>query len=408
MKPLAVATLALAIAIPRTAHATNKLFLAWDPEAAACEPKVARFFGCAIAHSDYNALIQAYSGGTPLVVGGTAVLSGSCTPKDAQCVATLAGFALSDGDVLVEFVAGQTLGSAGFNGLASIAVSGRAVAIKFAWVEASADCDKQTCTGSHEVFEAATDGVSADCCEGQVPPACAKCDPSCAARSAREDACYRVTCDGEPFSVAYVGHPQAEFVPLGCTAIQSAACSGAIGKGCVDDAQCCAALRCGAKAGGARSCCAPTGASCEQDADCCGLTGCASTTHTCSCVRSEGACTDSRDCCPGLACEASKCTAVPASTPSNEAPRPSGGCAMTPFDGDDGVAAMIVALAAALARRRSRILGACSALATSRRPGERSRGSRRFIARSTARASACSEARCCSAPRTAKDSACAR
>lgn len=93
-----------------------------------------------------------------------------CAQGDFQCAENHGGWALADFDILLVIAPNGLTG--GWNGTAT--VNGHPINTGFVGDSAGA-CQWQTTYAGHEVFEAQTDGISADCCDGELPFQTAAC-----------------------------------------------------------------------------------------------------------------------------------------------------------------------------------------------------------------------------------------
>lgn len=152
-------------------------------------PYVGEFFQCVLgANSNWNAIANTYSAGESLDFGGQVQRNDNpCTanvntPSFYQCAVNAGKFDVQPWDVVLVIIPDSGYG--GQNGTASVVnpVTHATVTINSAYVRTSPDPIYQTIYGGHEVFEAQTDGVSADCCDGETSsggpfPWCAQCGP---------------------------------------------------------------------------------------------------------------------------------------------------------------------------------------------------------------------------------------
>ncbi len=216
--PRALSILGL-LAVAAPARAGNALWIGYNPTTRACEAQTTGFFNCILGRTDFNRLATGYVNGESLAVGGTADVS--CADGDFQCVVTQGRFSPAPYDIVMQM--SGTSWHGGWNGWATLSVGGRAVYVNTAFVQAGNSCAGQTCLAAHEAFEAATDGISADCCNGQVgSKSCPQCDKSCG----RDDGnggdppwgCYPLSCGGTTYYMELVSQSAAtEFDVAGCT-----------------------------------------------------------------------------------------------------------------------------------------------------------------------------------------------
>lgn len=330
--------LALALfGISVQAAAATKLWLAFDGNTGSCKVHVDNFFKCVLEQTNFNTLALKYNNGEPLHLAGSVVLSKYCAPSDFQCVVSTAGFAVTPYDVVVHFY-GTSWGG-GTNGMRTVTVNGQSVTINVAWVQSGSNCDAQTCTGSHEAFEAATDGVSADCCNGQYNhPSCTKCQPSCAKYDTNNGnppwGCYDLTCPSGTYKMELLSDSQAnEYSASSCTQLTMQGCGGggtALNQPCNTDSDCCSGLSCklwdyDGQPPYSNHCCKDLGQSCSANTDCCGGMNC--TSGKCACVPDGQWCLNAGECCGGDVCDTTAHTCVAASGAGGAAG--SGGAAAT-------------------------------------------------------------------------------
>jgi len=146
------------------------------------------FFQCVLGGTNWNDLANTYSAGETLVFGGMVIRNDApCTGGVGstafyQCAANAGNFDIAQYDVLLVVIPDNGYG--GQNGAATLTnpMSAKSVAVNVAYVRTSPDPIYQTIYGGHEVFEAQTDGVSADCCDGETSTGgpmnwCAQCGP---------------------------------------------------------------------------------------------------------------------------------------------------------------------------------------------------------------------------------------
>lgn len=183
---LAIAALSLSFTSTASASSglTRKLWIL-DQQGAT---NVSDFFQCVLGGTNWNDLANTYSAGETLVWGGMVQRNDApCTGNVGstafyQCAENAGGFDVTQYDVLLVIIPDSGYG--GQNGAATVtnAKSGASVAINVAYVRTSPDPIYQTIYGGHEVFEAQTDGVSADCCDGETSTGgpmnwCSQCGP---------------------------------------------------------------------------------------------------------------------------------------------------------------------------------------------------------------------------------------
>jgi hypothetical protein len=140
------------------------------------DARVADFFSCILGgNSNFNALTNSYNEGESLEWGGQVQRNDNPCTSDVgsqsffQCAVEAGQFDVRASDVVL-VIYPNSGGYGGENGQAPVTnpVDGRTVTIQTAYVASSPDWIYQTIYGMHEVFEAATDGVSADCCNGET------------------------------------------------------------------------------------------------------------------------------------------------------------------------------------------------------------------------------------------------
>jgi len=146
------------------------------------------FFQCVLGGTNWNDLANTYSEGETLVFGGMVMRNDApCTAGVGstafyQCAANAGDFDIAEYDVLLVVIPDNGYG--GQNGAATLTnpMSAKSFAVNVAYVRTSPDPIYQTIYGGHEVFEAQTDGVSADCCDGETATGgpmnwCSQCGP---------------------------------------------------------------------------------------------------------------------------------------------------------------------------------------------------------------------------------------
>jgi hypothetical protein len=159
-------------------------------EAGNCTSTISNFFPCLLANTSFNRLTSAFSNGESLSWGG--IVTGNagssfaanqyCTSSttwqvELQRAETFAKFALQNNDVILVIQPDSTQWAC--NDSRSYAVKlpdGTFRNVRGAFVGGSSAkyinggsraCGAQTTLGLHEVYEAASDGISADCCLGE-------------------------------------------------------------------------------------------------------------------------------------------------------------------------------------------------------------------------------------------------
>ena len=153
------------------------------------DPAVAQFFQCVLGNNtNWNDIANTYPDGESMVFGGQVQRNDNpCTGGVGsagfyQCAVNAGHFNLTTSDVLLVIIPDNGYG--GQNGRTTVRnpVTGQSISINTAFVRTSPDAMYQTIYGGHEVFEAQTDGVSGDCCDGETSsggpfPWCASCGP---------------------------------------------------------------------------------------------------------------------------------------------------------------------------------------------------------------------------------------
>jgi len=312
--------------VARNAAAAGKLWLAWDSSTTNCKQATTDFFNCILPDTNFNALALQYQYGEGLSLAGTATISGYCAPADFQCVVGATGFTPTAYDVVMHFYG--TGWGGGTNGTQTVSVNGASVLINTAWVQSGNNCGGQTCTGAHEAFEAATDGVSCDCCNGQYGHAsCPQCQASCAQYDGNNGnppwGCYPFTCpNGNTYSMELIGAASNEFSAAGCTMLTLNSSCGALHAACTPGSgtACCNGLSCeyfsqSGQPPYSTACCLGLGSTCSMNTDCCGGSNCVG--GTCACVPAGQWCINADECCSGSTCDlnAHSCVANPPPPP---------------------------------------------------------------------------------------------
>jgi MYXO-CTERM domain-containing protein len=321
---LAALALVASLTVAAYAGAANKLWLAWDSSSTGCQQQTTDFFNCILDNSNFNTLALQYKYGEALTVGGTAAIGSGCGATDFQCVVNAGGFTPAPYDVVMHFYGTGWQG--GTNGTATVVVGGKSVVINTAWVQTGDSCDGQTCSGAHEAYEAATDGVSADCCNGQYGHAsCSQCQASCAKYDGNNGnppyGCYSITCpDGKSYKMELLGAASNEFSAAGCTTLTLTNSCSALHASCTPEADggsaCCSGMTCqyfsmSGQPPYGTACCYGLGATCSTNTDCCGGSNCAG--GKCACVPEGQWCLNADECCAGSTCDttAHKCVTPP-------------------------------------------------------------------------------------------------
>jgi hypothetical protein len=175
-RALLVAVVAVTLLRPSAAHAAN-LWIAFEAGADRWRPQIEDFFACVTGATNFNSLLAGYGGAAVHlagddVVGPCGTNNQVCSSADVACVISNASFAsmIQPGDVVLYINTGPC---GGWNDHSlNVTIGGHSVPIHFGEVgqtfggNALINC--QTAAGMHEVYEAMTDGYSADCCNHQV------------------------------------------------------------------------------------------------------------------------------------------------------------------------------------------------------------------------------------------------
>jgi hypothetical protein len=210
----------LAIFLAEHASAINHIWLAFNPSTTACQSQTVNFFNCILGQTNFNQLAAGFPYGEPVAVGGAITLNPPCNDGDFQCVVNQGQFPLAPYDIVMQY--SGTGWSYGWNGTATVSSAGRSVLINTAFVYSGNSCEGQTCLGAHEAFEGATDGISADCCNGQVHSnSCPNCDSSCGRDYGNNGnppwGCYPLTCGGATYYMELLAkNQQSETDISGC------------------------------------------------------------------------------------------------------------------------------------------------------------------------------------------------
>jgi len=187
MRTLTMLALSLSLACSTVASASSglskKLWILNQQGAA----YVGDFFDCVLSGTNWNDLANTYAAGETLSLGkqvqrnDAPCTGGVGTTGFYQCAVNAGNFDVSDYDVLLVIIPDPN-GYGGQNGTATVTnpVNGKSVLLNVGHVATSPDPKYQTIYGGHEVFEAQTDGVSGDCCDGETAsggpfPWCAQC-----------------------------------------------------------------------------------------------------------------------------------------------------------------------------------------------------------------------------------------
>ena len=146
-------------------------------------PALEEFFKCVLgAGSNWNTLANTYADGESLTFGAQVMRNDDPCGLDYQCAVDKGNFDIQTSDVLLVVIPDSGYG--GQNGRQTITNphSALGMSINVSYVRTSPDPMYQTIYGGHEVFEAQTDGVSGDCCDGETSSGgpfnwCAQCGP---------------------------------------------------------------------------------------------------------------------------------------------------------------------------------------------------------------------------------------
>jgi MYXO-CTERM domain-containing protein len=327
--PFAFAFAAVLFLAAPAARAGN-LWIAWDPSTASCQAHTTAFFDCILNQSDFNTLALNFQFGETLKLAGTHVLTTSCAPNDFTCVVTNAGFAIQKYDVVMHYYGTGWVG--GTNGTQTV----NGILINTAYVQTGGNCDGQTCTGAHEAFEAATDGISADCCNGQAHSgSCGSCDNTCAQFAGNNGnppwGCYDLVCPTGTYKMQLLSKNQmVQYTANGCTKLTVSGpppCT-AVDMPCAQASQCCSGLTCkkwslSGMPPYVDNCCEDIGAACAKNTDCCGGSNC--TGGKCACVPGGMWCINADECCSGFTCDLSAYKCVPQSSTTSSSSTSSSG-----------------------------------------------------------------------------------
>jgi hypothetical protein len=182
------AVLALVLSLSSAAHASSGLTRSLWILNQGGVAYLADFFQCVLGGTNWNDLANTYAAGESLVFGGMVQRNDDpCTSSVGsngfyQCAVDAGKFNVTQYDVVLVVV--PESGCGGQNGTATVTnpVSGASVVINVAYVRTGTGGACQTVYAGHEVFEAQTDGVSADCCDGETASGgpfnwCSQCGP---------------------------------------------------------------------------------------------------------------------------------------------------------------------------------------------------------------------------------------
>lgn len=331
LRTTAVVLLALmSFATAADANPTKKLWIAVKSDHGNCKQKVDDFSSCLLDATNFRpAFLASYPSGEDVVLGGTKTIGNNCGLYDYQCVVDQAGFAVQDDDILL-YVGGGSNCSGGENQRGyTVTINNKVIHPRTAWTDAF-NCDCVTPFIQHEVYEAANDQDSADCCNGQNGgngygyPFNAACGQKFGAGgSVAPYGWYWGQCPSGMFRFHYLAPYPKKGDPNACTKLQAGCPMGGTGKvlhaGCMNASECCMGFACenwvyNPKTDPIQSvCCVGVGGSCSVGTDCCGGSDCDMGTHKCSCVPKDGWCINKNECCDGFTCDttAQKCVPAP-------------------------------------------------------------------------------------------------
>lgn len=210
---------------------TRKLWVAF--EAAATKRDLHGLFACLFARGKFNAYAKTYPGGYALAWGGDATLPPGVTcgvaykSTDYACVASRAGFAVADHDVVLLVRRGACGGENDARQDGVVTPSGvriRGAELGDGTANGYLLCQDRVAV--HEAFECAGDWADADCCTGETSAdLCPSCPLTCG-RYASDGTYggYFLDCGGGPrefysqrVSPFVAGKPKgAEFDPNNC------------------------------------------------------------------------------------------------------------------------------------------------------------------------------------------------
>lgn len=175
-KALFLVAMVVTLLRPSAAHAAN-LWIAFEAGADGYRPQIEDFFACVTGASNFNTLLAGYGAASVHfagddVIGPCGTNNQVCSLADVNCVISHVSFAsmIQPGDAVLYINTGPC---GGWNDhILNVSIGGRSVTIHFGEVgqtyagHASMNC--QTSAGMHEIYEAMTDGLSADCCNHQT------------------------------------------------------------------------------------------------------------------------------------------------------------------------------------------------------------------------------------------------
>jgi len=318
--------------VAQTANAIpiHKLWVAIRGNACAnCKATIDNYLSCVFDDTNFRAaFLGSYPTGIDLVLGGTKVIGTDCGQYNYQCVENEAGFPVADDDVLM-YVWGADYCVGGENQRGySIVVNGKTVHPRTGWIDAQG-CDCITPILLHEIYEAANDQDSADCCNGQnggngygyaYNPVCGQ--KYGANGNVAPWGWFYFQCPNGKFRTQYLAPYPKKGDANACASISLGCPMGGMGKqlhaACNQASECCPGLSCENWVVSGNDpltprCCEGIGASCVQASDCCGGSDCDTMTHKCICVPKDGWCINANECCNGFVCDinARKCVVAP-------------------------------------------------------------------------------------------------
>ena len=181
---------ALRVASSRSAVVTTYNLFVLNEAGTTCIGKVQGFLQCILTGTNFSRLALTYPAGQAYQLAKVVTTSGApCGNLDFQCAVNVGGFNVQPFDAVLIIYPSATW--AGENGQVNVQnpYTHKLTTVNDAFIySVGNNCDVQTVLASHELFEQATDGVSADCCNGQIdalpahpadPHACFVDCPSC-------------------------------------------------------------------------------------------------------------------------------------------------------------------------------------------------------------------------------------
>jgi hypothetical protein len=324
----------------------KKLWVAVRGNACAqCKQKIDDYLDCMFNETNFrSSFLDSYPTGIDLVIGGTKTIASDCGQYDFQCVVNEAGFPVADDDVLM-YVWGADYCSGGENQRGrTVVINGKTIHPRTGWIDAQG-CDCITPILLHEIYEAANDQDSADCCNGQNGGNGygynynATCNQKFGANGsvAAWGWYYFQGCSKGQFRTQYLAQYPKKGDSNACTKLALGCPMGGTGKvlhaQCTQASECCSGYACENWVLNGSDplktvCCSAIGSSCSQPTDCCGGSDCDANTHKCVCVPKDGWCINPDECCGGQVCDmiAHKCVdAPPDAGPPDAGPSNDGG-----------------------------------------------------------------------------------